>query len=230
MFLKTLIFATLLAGINCRYVLLEKDDIPVYLDDVEHTRVRRQSQIGVGVDNKGNWDLGGKTPIAGNDRNILSATGSAAMDASHKLTSYGAGLALDNANGHGLSLSAKQIPDFGKQLTAAGRLNVLNTPNHNLDANAFVTKNLPSIPNVPNFNTYGGNLDYMYKNRIGGSLGAARTDFLQRTDVSALGKLNLFKSPSSSFDFNAGATRSFSPFIPKSSWQPTFGFSFGKSF
>ncbi|CAH4036408.1 attacin-E-like [Pieris brassicae] len=227
MFFKTLIFAALLACINCRYILIDEDYLPELL---EHSRVRRQVQVGAGLDNKGNWDLAGKVPLAKSDTNILSATGMATMDPSNKLTSYGAGVALDNINGHGLSLSGRQIPDFGKQLTAAAKLNVVNTPNHNLDANAFVTKNMPSIPNVPNFNTYGAGVDYMYKNKLGASLGAARTDFLQKTDVSAMGKLNLFKTPSSSFDFGAGATRSFSPFIPKSSWEPAFNFNFMKSF
>jgi hypothetical protein len=43
-------------------------------------------------------------------------------------------------NGHGLSLSHTNVLDFGSQLTGAGKLNLLNTNNHNLDAKAFVTR------------------------------------------------------------------------------------------
>jgi hypothetical protein len=69
------------------------------------------------------------------------------------------------SNGHGLSVSHTNVPNFGSQLTGAGKLNLLNTNDHKLDANAFVTRNMPNIPNVPvpNFNTVGGGLDYMYK-------------------------------------------------------------------
>ena len=66
-------------------------------------------------------------------------------------------------NGHGLSLTHTHIPSFGDQLTAAGRVGLVNTPDHRLTANAFTTQNRPNIPNFPNFNTHGGGLDYMYK-------------------------------------------------------------------
>jgi hypothetical protein len=62
-----------------------------------------------------------------------------------------------------LSYSHTNVPDFGSQ-TGAGKLNLLNTNDHKLDANAFVTRNMPNIPNVsvPNFNTVGDGLD-IYK-------------------------------------------------------------------
>ncbi|KAL4716785.1 hypothetical protein ACJJTC_001941 [Scirpophaga incertulas] len=140
------------------------------------------------------------------------------------------GLALDYANGNGLSVSHTSIPNFGSQ-PGAGRLNLVHNQNHNLDANAFITRNMPNIPkaDIPNFNTVGGSLDYMYKNKVGASLGMAKTPFLQRTDYSALGKLNLFHSPTASLDLNAGFGRSISN-IPQFStnWQPQTGLVFTK--
>lgn len=66
--------------------------------------------------------------------------------------------------------------------------------------------------------------------KLGASLSAAHTDLLKRTDYSAMGNLNLFKTPSSSLDFNAGYSKSVSPYIPSSNWQPSFGMSFSKYF
>ncbi|XP_072946476.1 attacin-A-like [Epargyreus clarus] len=239
MFRQTFILAVFLVGANCRYLLVEEPfqvgdyfvprEIGPDLELVQHPvyspRVRRQAQTSISVDGKtGNAELSAKIPIARSDSNILSLTGSQGTN------SRGLGFTVDNINGHALSVSQKAIPEFGNQLTAAGKLNVLHTDRHNVDANAFLTKNMPNkFPGVSNFNTYGGNIDYTFNDKIGASLGAARTDFLQRTDVNALGHLNLFKNKDSSFDFNAGATRSFSPFIPRSSWEPTFGFSFSKT-
>jgi hypothetical protein len=56
-------------------------------------------------------------------------------------------------------------------------------------------------------------------------VGAASTPFLQRTDLSAMGKLNLFQSPKASFDLNAGVTKSFSPQM-NTGWQPAAGLTF----
>jgi hypothetical protein len=70
-----------------------------------------------------------------------------------------------SSNGHGLTVSHTNIPNFGSQLTGAGKLNLLTTSDHKLDANAFITRNMPNIPNVsvPDFNKVGGGLDYLYK-------------------------------------------------------------------
>lgn len=66
-------------------------------------------------------------------------------------------------NGHGLSLTDKHIPEFGNQVTLSGHANVFHNPDHDVTANAFLTRSMPTIPQVPNFNTVGGSVDYMYK-------------------------------------------------------------------
>ncbi|OWR55396.1 attacin protein [Danaus plexippus plexippus] len=195
------------------------DVVPV----TDRTRVKR-AEGRITADNKGTVGLSAKLPIAHNDKNILSAIGSTSPNGQ----SYG--LALDNIKGHSLSLSESRIPDFGKQQTLAGNLNLMNTDKHNLNANAFVTRNIPKFPEVPNFNTVGGGVDYMFNKKVGASLDVAHTPFLQRTDVNALGKLNLYQNPTTSLDFGAGASRSFSPHIPSSSWEPNFRFSLSKYF
>ncbi|XP_061728873.1 defense protein 3-like [Cydia pomonella] len=146
-------------------------------------------------------------------------------------TAAGGGLALDNINGHGLSVTGQHIPSLGNQATAAGRLGLINTPDHKLGANAFITRTMPNIPNLPNFNTHGGSLDYTFKDKIGGSLGMAHTDLFKKTDYSAMGNLNLFRNPSSSLDLNAGWTKSQSP-IPafNHNWAPQGGLTFTKYF
>ncbi|CAG9568612.1 unnamed protein product [Danaus chrysippus] len=138
--------------------------------------------------------------------------------------------ALEAGKGHSLSVSESRIPDFGKQQTIAGNLNLMNTEKHNLNANAFVSRNIPKFPEVPNFNTVGGGVDYMFNKKVGASLDVAHTPFLQRTDVNAMGKLNLYQNPTTSLDFGAGASKSFSPHIPNSSWEPNFRFSLSKYF
>ncbi|XP_072946376.1 attacin-like [Epargyreus clarus] len=210
-----------------------EDGISQSLDLIhpEYLRTKRQVHGVINTNPDGSTNIMGKLPLAGNDRNVLSAIGS--VSAAKPGGSYGAagaGLGIDNVNGHGLSVMGKHIPGFGDQLTAAGKVNLLNTDRHNLNANAFATRNMPSIPNLPNFNTHGGSLDYMYNNKVGATLGMAHTPLFQKTDVSAMGNLNLFRDRTSSLDFNAGATRSFSPFIPKSSWQPAAGLTFSKYF
>ncbi|GBP32645.1 Attacin-E [Eumeta japonica] len=194
-------------------------------------RTRRQVHGVMNTNPDGSVNLNAQVPLASNGRNVLSAVGGvdAFQQGKGKYGSATAGLALDNAAGHGLSLTNRHISGFGDQLTAAGRVNLLNTDRHNLNANAFATRTMPNNPMVPNFNTRGGGL-YMYNNKIGASLSAAHTDLFKRTDLSAMGKLNLFKSPSSSLDFSAGATRSMSPYIPKSSWQPSGGLTFSRFF
>ncbi|CAH0714935.1 unnamed protein product, partial [Brenthis ino] len=251
---KIFLLTVLLVGVSCRYVsvphgpavllidsanLLEDDLEDLYSDHefesvrpvFVNSRVRRQ--IGVANTNPdGTVNLSAKVPIAGNDKNILSAIGSAtALRPDGK--SYGSvsgGLALDNVNGHGLSLTGKHIPDFGDQMTAAAKANLFHNDRHDLTANAFATKTMPNNPMIPDFKTYGAGVDYNFNNKLGASVGAAHTDLFKRTDYSAMGNLNLFKTPSSSLDFNAGYSKSISPYIPKSNWQPTFGMSFSKYF
>ncbi|CAB3220968.1 unnamed protein product [Arctia plantaginis] len=195
---------------------------------LHHHRARRQlGSVFFNSDSTSGANM--KLPLAGNNKNMLSALGSVGFDANKHLSSASGGLALDNVRGHGLSLTGTHIPNFGNQLTGAGRLNLFHNQNHDLNANAFLTRNMPTIPQVPNFNTVGGSLDYMFKNKVGASLGASRTPFLQRTDYSASGNLNLFRNPSTSLDFNAGVSKSVSPFM-KSSWQPNVGLRLSKYF
>ncbi|XP_048007022.1 attacin-like [Leguminivora glycinivorella] len=205
-------------------------------------RVRRQlGSMSTNPDGSANLNL--KVPIVRGESNVLSAVGSASgiqsgdafraagVKPGPGYSAAGGGLALDNINGHGLSVTGQHIPGLGNQATAAGRLALVNTPDHKLGANAFVTRTMPNIPNLPNFNTHGGSLDYTFKDKIGGSLGMAHTDLFKKTDYSAMGNLNLFRGPSSSLDLNAGWTKSQSP-IPafNHNWAPQGGLKFTKFF
>lgn len=67
------------------------------------------------------------------------------------------------SNGHGLTVMKETVPGFGDRLTGAGRVNVFHNDNHDVSARASITRNMPNFPNVPNFNTVGGGVDYMYK-------------------------------------------------------------------
>lgn len=193
------------------------------------TRARRQAGSFT-VNSDGTSGAALKVPLTGNDKNVLSAIGSADFNDRHKLSAASAGLALDNVNGHGLSLTGTRIPGFGEQLGVAGKVNLFHNNNHDLSAKAFAIRNSPSaIPNAPNFNTLGGGVDYMFKQKVGASLSAAHSDVINRNDYSAGGKLNLFRSPSSSLDFNAGFKKFDTPFY-RSSWEPNVGFSFSKFF
>ncbi|GBP16811.1 Attacin-A [Eumeta japonica] len=185
-------------------------------------RTRRQVHGAISTNTDGSVNIHAQLPLASDGTNVLSAVSGVDSFLKDKdmHSSVSSGLALDNESGHGLSVINKHTDDFGDQLTAAGHFNLLNSERHNLNANAFVTRTMPENPTLPNFNTIGGGLDYMYKNKIGASLSASHTDLFKQTDLSAMGKLNLFKSPSMSMDFSAGATKSMSPFIPKSFWQP----------
>ncbi|CAH1641587.1 unnamed protein product [Spodoptera littoralis] len=132
----------------------------------EHlARTRRQAQGSVTLNSDGGMGLGAKIPLAHNDKNVVSAIGS--MDFNNKMqpASKGFGLALDNVNGHGLTVMKENIPGFGDRLSGAGKLNVFHNDNHNVAVTGSLTRNMPSIPSVPNFNTVGGGVDYMYKNK-----------------------------------------------------------------
>lgn len=58
----------------------------------------------------------------------------------------------------------------------------------------------------------------------------ARTPLFDKTDYSAMGKLNVFRGQDFSIDFNAGLSKSISPYIPERSWEPSYGFIFKKGF
>ncbi|XP_068624191.1 attacin-E-like [Battus philenor] len=172
-----------------------------------------------------------KVPFAGGNRNIFSALGSVSgATGNGGFKTAGGGVAWDNVNGHGASITGQSIPGFGNQLTAAGKLNLLDTNRHDVTANAFVTRNFPSNSNIPNFNTYGGSLGYTFDKKIGATLGMAHTDLFKKTDYSAMGNLNLFRGRDSSLDFNAGITKSVSPFLPRIGWQPSANLIFSKWF
>ncbi|CAH1641760.1 unnamed protein product [Spodoptera littoralis] len=85
-----------------------------------------------------------RLPFASTNNNVFSAIGGANFDANRHLSSATYGLAMDNA------------------ITAAGHANLFHNQNHDLTANAFLSRNMPTIPQVPNFNTVGGGLDYMF--------------------------------------------------------------------
>ncbi|XP_063834341.1 attacin-like [Ostrinia nubilalis] len=187
--------------------------------------VNSQGAVSMGVNSDGSSSFGAKLPLVTGGGNQLSAIGQIAQPTG----AITKGLALDTAAGHGLSVSHTNLPGFGSQLTGAGRLGLVHSGNHQLDVNAFATRNMPTkFPGAPNFNTVGGNLDYMFKNRVGATLSASHTPFLQRTDYSAMGKLNLFQSPSTRFDVNAGLQRSITPQFSQT--QPFGGFSLTKFF
>ncbi|XP_048001386.1 attacin-like [Leguminivora glycinivorella] len=209
-------------------------------------RVRRElgSMSSLSTNADGSVNLNLKVPIVRGESNVLSAVGSASgiqqSESGYRAAGVkpgpgyaaaGGGFALDNINGHGLSVTGQHIPGLGNQATAAGRLLLVNAPNHKLGANAFVTRAMPNIHNLPNFNTYGGSVDYTFKDKIGGSLGMAHTDLFKKTDYSAMGHLNLFRGPSTSLDLNAGWTKSQSSNPAyNNNWAPQGGLSFTKYF
>ncbi|XP_047539290.1 defense protein 3-like [Vanessa atalanta] len=254
MFAKIFLLTALLVGVSCRHLSLPyrpasyiEDNTDLFGDDIDdlysehefesvrplyvNSRVRRQAHGVMNTNPDGTANIMAKLPLAGNDKNVLSAIGG--LDAVKSGGSFGAasgGVALDNVNGHGLSLTGKHIPDFGNQLTAAGKVNLLHNDHNDFNANAFATRNFPKNPVIPNFNTVGAGVDYTYNNKLGASLSAAHTDLFKRTDYSAMANVNLFRNPTSTLDFNAGATKTISPYIPNRSWQPAFGLSFSKYF
>lgn len=59
-------------------------------------RVRRQAQGSVTLNSDGGMGLGGKVPIVGNEKNVLSAVGSVDLNNQMLPVSRGMGLALDN--------------------------------------------------------------------------------------------------------------------------------------
>ncbi|CAB3220962.1 unnamed protein product [Arctia plantaginis] len=61
-----------------------------------------------------------------------------------------------------VTVMKETIPGFGSKLNGAGHATLFNNDKHNIGANAFISKNMPNIPNVTNINTVGGGLDYTY--------------------------------------------------------------------
>ncbi|XP_068624255.1 attacin-like [Battus philenor] len=208
-----------------------QSDEPQQLHGENLMRVRRQAHGVLSSNPDGSSNFAAKFQLAGDDKNKLSAIGTiagASGDGSFK--AGGGGLAWDNVKGHGASLTGQHIPGFGDQLTAAGKANLFHNDHHDLTADAFATRNFPSNPNIPNFDTYGGKVGYTFDNKVGASLGMAHTDLFKKTDYSAMGNLNLFKTPSSSLDFSAGMSKSVSPYMPSRGWEPSGGLSFTKWF
>ncbi|CAK1589604.1 unnamed protein product [Parnassius mnemosyne] len=195
------------------------------------SRARRQAHGALSSNPDGTSNVMAKVPLSVDDKNMLSAVGTVSgASGNGGFKAAGGGLAWDNVNGHGASVTGQHIPDFGEQLTAAAKLNVLHNDKHDVTAQAFATRTFPSNPNVPNFDTYGGKVGYTYDNKMGASLGMQHTDLFKKTDYSAMGNLNLFKGRDSSLDLNAGMSKSVSPYIPSSRWEPSAGLSFTKWF
>lgn len=241
--------AALLVGVNCRFIVIEDppegleeallqyggDDLvleSVHPGYLAHSRERRQAQTQTqtSLNTEGGLNSMIKVPLAHNDKNYLSGIGSAGYNLKQsELSSIGGGLALDNVNGHGASLTGRHIPGFGDQVTGAGHLNLLHNENHRIDANAFASRTMPKADHFPGFNTYGGGVDYMFKDKVGASLSASHTPMFDKTDYSAMGNLNLFKGRDSSLDLNAGFSKSISPHFTDHSWKPSGGFTWSKS-
>lgn len=137
-------------------------------------------------------------------------------------------LSYDHANGHGASLGDTNIPGVGNQLTASGRLNLVDADKHRLDANAYHSRTFLNMG--PTIQSTGGGLDYRYNDRHGTSMGISHTDLLDSTTYSGTGKLNLYQSPSRDtyFDLTSGLSKTTSPFLGSTDWQPSVGFNFRK--
>ncbi|CAG4944938.1 unnamed protein product [Parnassius apollo] len=220
----TIILSVLMVCANGRYLIQEHYRSPyVFVEDGRNiraynleeslsqdpqeynlSRVRRQAHGVLSSNPDGTSNFMANVPLTLDDKNMLSAVGTVS-GASGKgdFKAAGGGLAWDNVNGHGASLTGQHIPDFGDQLTAAAKLNLLHSDKHDVTAQAFATRSFPSNPNIPNFDTYGGKVGYTYDNKLGASLGMQHTDLFKKTDYSAMGNYNLFKGRDSSLDFNA---------------------------
>ncbi|CAK1589598.1 unnamed protein product [Parnassius mnemosyne] len=133
-----------------------------------------------------------------------------------------------NETGHSASVTARHIPNFGNQVTAATNLNVLKTDNHKVDVNAFTTKNFTSAP-IPNFSTHGAGVNYQYKDVAQAAASVAHTPLAQRTDYAISTGLKLHETPASSLSVNVGASKFDSPFT-KGNWQPNGFLQFQKRF
>lgn len=120
------------------------------------------------------------------------------------------GDATFNTNKHAASIGGSHTLGVGSQVTGAGRLNLIDSNPHRLDANAFHTQNIPN--HGRNFGTTGGGLDYRHASGHGVSGSVAHTPAFRQTDTSIQGNLNLYRDKSSSLDANVGRSQSFSPY------------------
>ncbi|KAH9635263.1 hypothetical protein HF086_001919 [Spodoptera exigua] len=209
---------------------LNLEDYYQYLHEPSHRRETRQLHGNTFFNTDGTSGIGLSAPFGTSQKNTFSAIGGANFDAARRLQSASYGLAMNNANGHGLSLTNTHITDFGNQFKAAGYANLFRNQNHDVSVNAYFAKNRPQMPQVPSFNTVGAGVDYMFKNKVGGSVGVAHTPYFDKTDYSFNGNVNLLRNRGSSLDFNAGLSKSVSPFLPNSRWEPSTGFTFRKFF
>lgn len=220
------------------YLLLDEEERPVLLvhqsepEESYHpgnaARTRRASGS-VTLNSDGGLDLGAKVPLGGNDKNRISALGTFGLNDNLNPASKGLGLQLDNVNGHSLTVMKQNVPGREDSWTGAGKMNVFHNDNHNVDVRGSITRHMPVVPNVPNFNTVGGGVDYMFKDKIGGSLGMSSTPFFDRKDYSAMGNLNVFRNPTTSVDFNGGFSKIDTPHF-STGWQPSYGLTFSKYF
>lgn len=191
------------------------------------SRIRRAS-TSVTLNSDGGIGLVGKVPLTSNENNRLSAIGTMDLTSDLNTGAKGLGLQLENANGHSLTVLKQNVPGREDSLTAAGKLNVFHNDNHNVDVRGSITRHMPEFSYVPDHNTVGGGVDYMYKDKIGGSLGMSSTPYFDRKDYSAMGNLNLYKDRTSSFDFNGGFRKIETPHF-STGWEPGFGLTWSKS-
>ncbi|KAJ2944824.1 hypothetical protein O0L34_g1716 [Tuta absoluta] len=203
---------------------IEEDQ--TFLEDHWKPRNRRQIKTTVHIPEQ-KIDISGSTLLKKTDTDAVAAFGGISGVKPGQFDAITGGLAYENAQGHGLSASASHIPTLGNTLTAGGKLNLVHTPDHKLDANAFASRTFTNQPKIPNFNTYGGSLDYSFHDKLGASLGAKTMPAFDRVDLSAMGRVNVFKTPSSSFDFGAGYSRTLTPNF--NSGQPVFDMTYSRS-
>nr|ACB45563.1 attacin-like protein [Antheraea pernyi] len=230
MFAKVFFVSVLMVGVNSRYLLIEE---PSYSEHYEEqpdqwgsSRVRRQAGK-VSISSDGSSSVMLKAPL--NKDETLSAVSSVDLTNKLKLGASSVGLAYDHKDGHGATLSHTHIPDYGDRLTATGTRSFIKNDNHDLSLTAIAARDFPNHPQLPPHNSFGGSVDYMYKNKIGASAGAMHTDLFKRNDYNLGGKLNIFKTDTSSLDFNAGWRKMDMPHF-RTSWEPSTSFIFSKYF
>ncbi|XP_046972610.1 attacin-B-like [Vanessa cardui] len=139
----------------------------------------------------------------------------------------GGGLGVEHTAGHSVGVSAQHIPNFGNQVTASSNLNVVRTENHKIDLNAFTTNSMPKAG--PNFATHGAGVDYNFKEKLGANASVTHTPMFKQTDYSVGGNVNLYKNPTTSIDFSAGAHRTDTAF-GRGNWEKQGMMKFNKQF
>lgn len=119
------------------------------------------------------------------------------------------GDATFNANKNAVSLGGSHTFGVGSDVTAAGRVNLLDSGPHRVDANAFHTHTFPN--HGRSFGTTGGGVSYTHERGHGLSGSVSHTPLMQQTDTRIQGNLNLYQDKQSSFDAHVGRSQSFSP-------------------